>query len=199
MQKYKINDPENEYNGQIGTLLDETKLGTPQFSMFHLQMDDGEKPSFLAHQIEKLPERKILFLDIDGVCNSQEFMTSNRNPKIGGMLGIDPFPAVLVKMIVQDTGCEVVLSSTWRLNEWSRESVRNEVVDFIDVTPHMGAVDRGYEIEAWLAENPDVTKYAILDDSMDMLVYQAPNFFRTQWLEGLTREIAQAVTEHLNG
>jgi hypothetical protein len=143
-------------------------------------------------------ERKVLFLDIDGVCNSAEFMENNRNPNIGGALGLDPFAVVLVKMIVQDTGCDVVLSSTWRLNEWSRQQVRNEVVEFVDVTPDLNGKDRGYEIEAWLDAHPEVTRYAILDDDMDMLVHQAPNFFKTTWKEGLTREIAQAVTEHLN-
>lgn len=142
--------------------------------------------------------KKVLFLDIDGVCNSADFMTSNTNPNIGGMLGIDPFPAVLVKMIVQDTGCDVVLSSTWRLNETTRQQVREQVVDFIAITPDFHGKDRGYEIEAWLDAHPEVTRYAILDDDMDMLVHQAPNFFKTTWKEGLTREIAQAVTEHLN-
>ena len=145
-----------------------------------------------------LSVRKVLFLDIDGVCNSSDFMQSNANPNIGGMLGIDPFPAVLVKMIVQDTGCDVVLSSTWRLNDWSRESVRNEVIDFIDVTPAMNGA-RGREIEDWLNRHPGVDRYAILDDDSDMLMSQMPNFFQTTWKEGLTREIAQKVTEHLNG
>ncbi len=141
--------------------------------------------------------RKVLFLDIDGVCNSEEYMTSGRHVK-GTMLGIDPFPAVLVKMIVQDTGCEVVLSSTWRLNAETREEVRKEVVDFVDVTPNFWDKYRGEEIEDWLNRNPDVIRYAILDDDIDMLAYQAPNFFKTTWKEGLTREIAKAVTEHLN-
>lgn len=141
--------------------------------------------------------RKVLFLDIDGVCNSADYMTSGRHVK-GTMLGIDPFPAVLVKMIVQDTDCEVVLSSTWRLGKMTRDAVREEVVDFIDVTPDLNGKDRGFEIEDWLNRNPDVTRYAILDDDMDMLAYQAPNFFKTTWKEGLTREIAQKVTEHLN-
>lgn len=142
--------------------------------------------------------RKVLFLDIDGVCNSADFMTSNANPNIGGMLGIDPFAAVLVKMIVQDTGCDVVLSSTWRLNETTRQQVREQVVDFIAITPDFHGKDRGYEIEAWLDNHEEYDRYAILDDDMDMLAHQAPNFFKTTWKEGLTREIANAVTEHLN-
>lgn len=142
--------------------------------------------------------KTVLLLDIDGVCNSSDFMQSNANPNIGGMLGIDPFAAALVKMIVQDTGCDVVLSSTWRLGEKTRQEVRDQVVDFIDITPDLRGKDRGYEIEVWLDNHEEYERYAILDDDMDMLVHQAPNFFKTTWKEGLTREIAQAVTEHLN-
>jgi hypothetical protein len=147
--------------------------------------------------------RKVLFLDIDGVCNSAEFMQSNRNPNIGGMLGLDPFAVVLVKMIIQDTGCDVVLSSTWRLNEWSRNIVRKDVVEFVDVTPAFSAfryddLPRGNEIQDWLDRHPEVTQYAILDDDSDMLESQMPNFFQTTWAHGITREIAAAVTKHLS-
>ena len=196
MLRYKVDDPDNEYHGQVGIFQDMVVF-VRGLSRYYLLMPDKKVLSFLSHQVNRLP-RKVLFLDIDGVCNSADYMTSGRHVK-GTMLGIDPFPAVLVKMIVQDTGCDVVLSSTWRLNENTRNAVREEVVDFIGVTPSFGGRDRGYEIEAWLEANPDVGVYAILDDDMDMLAYQAPNFFKTTWKEGLTREIAQAVTEHFNG
>lgn len=139
--------------------------------------------------------RKVLFLDIDGVVNSAQFAVASKSR---GVLGIDPYPAFLVGKIQLDTGCEVVLSSTWRHWEDGKKDVRAQVVDFVDITPDMRGADRGFEIEAWLNENPDVTRYAILDDSADMLVYQAPNFFKTDWNEGLTPKIAKAVTEHLN-
>lgn len=143
------------------------------------------------------PVRKLLFLDIDGVCNSKQF--AMKNPK-GGPLGIDTYMAFLVGKIQLDTGCEVVLSSTWRLWEQSRKDVREQVVDFIDVTPNLYGEARGLEIAKWLKDNDaEDARYAILDDDVDMLVYQAPNFFMTTWEEGLTPEIAQAVTEHLNG
>lgn len=140
--------------------------------------------------------RKVLFLDIDGVCNSAEF--AMKSPK-GGMLGIDMHMAFMVGKIQLDTGCDVVLSSTWRLAEETRQEVRDQVVDFIDITPNMWDVPRGAEIQDWLDRHPDVTRYAILDDDPDMLESQMPNFFKTTWEKGLTEEIAKAVTEHLNG
>lgn len=148
----------------------------------------------------KRKERKVMFLDIDGVCNSEESL-QRQYARLGRsqMLGIDPYMAFLVAKIQLDTGCEVVLSSTWRLNEQSRKEVREQVLEFDDVTRDLGGRPRGEEIQEWLDRNPTVDRYAIIDDDMDMLVGQAENFFRTRWKEGITPEIANAVTDHLNG
>lgn len=140
--------------------------------------------------------RKLLFLDIDGVCNSEQFAI--RNPK-GGAIGIDAYPAFLVGKIQLDTDCEVVLSSTWRLWEDTRNEVREKVVQFVDVTPDLRGRPRGEEIAKWLKDNnAEDAVYAILDDDPDMLDSQLPNFFKTTWDAGLTEDIAKAVTEHLN-
>lgn len=138
--------------------------------------------------------RKILFLDIDGVVNCS--LTTARH---GGYIGIDPFMSLLVDRIIQATGCEVVLSSSWRHMEDGREEVRQKVCKFIDVTPssmHMSC--RGEEIQDWLDRHPDVTKFAILDDNSDMLESQKPSFFQTSWETGLTEPVMQKVINHLN-
>ena len=134
---------------------------------------------------------KILFLDVDGVLNSLN--TTN----FKDLYPLDPYMAFLIGRIQLQTGCEVVLSSSWRHHPEGVENVSKRVVQLLDVTPSVGEY-RGHEIEAWLQEHPEVTKYAILDDDADMLVYQAPNFFKTTFEEGLTDEIAEAVIKHLN-
>lgn len=159
---------------------------------------------------------KILFLDIDGVVNCATTAQRHR-----GVIGIDPYMALLVDRIVQATGCKIVLSSTWRLWPDSREEVRKQVGEFISVTPNMplqgGAemCERGKEIAAWIDKwingegyfayhcgdggyEKVITKYAILDDNSDMLPEQLPNFFKTSWAVGLTQEIADQVIAHLN-
>ena len=142
---------------------------------------------------------KILFLDIDGVVNCVTTFQRHR-----GAIGIDPEMAFRIGQIVIATGCEIVLSSTWRLFEPSREEVRKQVYPFIDVTPNMpkfgGAemCERGYEIKDWLDRHPEVKKYAILDDNSDMLPEQFPNFFKTSWSTGITEDIKQQVIDHLN-
>ncbi len=137
----------------------------------------------------------IIFLDIDGVVNCAT--TPQRH---GGFIGIDPYMSLLINRIIWATDAKVVLSSTWRLDEESRQEVRDKVCDFIDITPQLQrtATDpRGIEIKAWLDAHPDVTKYAILDDDSDMLPEQMENFFKTSWQTGITDDIAKKVTEHL--
>lgn len=146
--------------------------------------------------------RKILFLDVDGVLNSKE--TLRRSTKNGGIMGIDPYLTILVDRIVQATGCEVVLSSSWRKSVNGYEAV-NSVIPLIGQTGSCCEGIRGVEIYKWLCQNfkwddrqDDKLHYAILDDDSDMLLWQKDNFFQTSFETGITEEIAERVTKHLN-
>lgn len=137
---------------------------------------------------------KVLFLDIDGVINKRE----NYNPAIkNNLYPIDSYCALLVGRIQLQTGCKVVLSSSWRHHPEGRQNVSERVTELLDITPTLDKY-RGDEIQAWLDQHPEVDKYAILDDDMDFYVYQAPHYFKTRFEDGLTDEIAQAVIGHLN-
>lgn len=142
----------------------------------------------------------ILFLDIDGVCNNQK--TRERQGKTK-FIGIKPELAERVRRIIKETGCKVVLSSSWRLFPDSMKWAEENVCEFFDVTPDLqrgsiwGMVYRGFEIKQWVDAHPGVNRYAILDDSHDFLWGQP--LFRTTWAEGLTDEIADQVIAHLNG
>ena len=136
---------------------------------------------------------KVLFLDIDGVCNCRA-----TEARFGGFIGIDKHMARRVRQIVQDTGCSVVLSSTWRLDAKSREHVREMVTEFIDVTKSLGRGFRGDEVQEWLDRHPDVTRYAILDDDGDF--HDGQPLFQTSFMgDGLTPEIEKQVTQYLKG
>ena len=134
---------------------------------------------------------KVLFLDIDGVCNcvgtGQSYL---------GFVGIDPELAARVAGIVDDTGCTVVLSSSWRHFDGGREEVDRMVHPTFDITPSVKGGFRGEEIALWLERHPDVESYAILDDNDDFLEGQP--LFRTTWSSGITAEIAAEVAAHLN-
>lgn len=134
---------------------------------------------------------KVLFLDIDGVVNSSS-TTDFRN----NLWPVDPYMAFLVGRIQLYTGCEVVLSSSWRYHP-DGLAAATKIVSIYSMTPKINS-KRGIEIADWLNERDDVERYAILDDDDDMLKEQLPNFFKTSFKTGLTDDIANAVIEHLN-
>lgn len=108
----------------------------------------------------------------------------------------------MVRRIINQTGCSVVLSSTWRMYPNTREIVRHEICEYIDVTKDMqggakwGVTPRGVEIQEWLDRHPEVERYAILDDNSDMLPGQV--LFLTSFEKGLTEEITRKVIKYLN-
>lgn len=145
---------------------------------------------------------KVLFLDIDGVANCSTTTVRHR-----GFIGIDRWKAFLIGKIQLDTGCEIVLSSSWRKYDDGRKEVERVICAMYDVTPIMPRPEgtsweyneRGREIKAWLDAHPNVTRYAIVDDDNDMLPEQQEHFFKTDYFgEGLTDEIAARITAHLN-
>ena len=141
---------------------------------------------------------KVLFLDIDGVCNSLEYAQRNN---MNLWHATDPVLVKRVKRIIAETKCKVVLSSTWRLYAEARAVVKRDVCHFIDCTvdyqagSKRGIVERGLEVQAWLDKHPAVTQYAILDDESDFLPHQW--LFQTTFEKGITEEITQAVIDHL--
>ena len=135
---------------------------------------------------------KVLFLDIDGVVNNERTKAN-----FEGLIAIDPTMAALGQRIVQNTGCEIVLSSSWRLFQNIRNEVERKICKFSDITPILHA-PRGYEIKVWLTLHPEIDHYAILDDAESILPEQRANFFQTTWESGLTEDIALAVEKHLN-
>lgn len=143
---------------------------------------------------------KVLFLDIDGVVNTKD--TFKKYPK--SEFPIDPYCAFLVGKIQLETGCKVVLSSSWRHHEESVKFVNERIVPVLDTTGSCCSGIRGAEIYKWIRDNipyeeRDALRYAILDDESDMLLWQKDHFFQTSFEKGgLTDEIALKVIEHLN-
>src|SRR5262249_25529482 len=137
---------------------------------------------------------EVAFLGIDGGVNNE-----HTRKKFGDFITLDPARVALVQRIVRNTGCEIVLSSSWRLFQLGRDEVERNVCKFADITPFLRArTPRGYEIKAWLTRHPEVEHYAILDDADSILPEHRANFFQTTWESGLTEDIALAVEKHLN-
>lgn len=139
---------------------------------------------------------KVVFLDVDGVLNNFTLIRQN------GFNYIDPVMVGRVGIVVKHSGAKIVLSSTWRLQEDDKRLVTSSLGEqgmFIhDVTPNLRTV-RSQEISDWLADNPMVERYAILDDDEDAGFGMRESFFQTDPEVGITDRIAEMALSHLRG
>jgi len=130
---------------------------------------------------------KVVFLDIDGVLNSLNFVRDfdNRCAEAGEVLGfqhqIDHQAVLRLNRILINTRAVVVVSSSWRrivdLDELIR-ILRNYGFEgtIVGTTPDLSHLDRadrpiwrGDEIAHWLEHSPRaVQSFVILDDNNDM-------------------------------
>ena len=149
---------------------------------------------------------KIIFLDIDGVLNS---LTSKRDPS--GRFGRKAFENFkLILDALPDT--VVVVTSTWRYNYTLTEmkTYFHEVgIDprrIADMTSDLRRDDgmirhspgRDEEIRAWLAQHPDVDRFAILDDvDLEQMTGLEEHFFQTDFDEGLLHDQCLNIIDHL--
>lgn len=154
------------------------------------------------------PDMKIIFLDIDGVLNSQLFYTHRKqyeglDKKEFHKNQIDSRNIVYLNQLIAETDAKVVLSSTWRMGnslEYMQSLLKDkgftgELIDYTPVLRYPGAV-RGNEIKAWIDENiksinPDIIpsdfkEYVIFDDDSDMLLEQRNNYIQVDVYCGLT-------------
>lgn len=116
---------------------------------------------------------KILFLDIDGVCNSREYIL-----KLDGLFDdpkfqMDPEAVKRINRITDVTGACIVVTSTWRLAfRHSAYPLRQLRECFASYKITGGVVDmtgvrndgRRYEIQEWLDMHTGVDAFVILDD-----------------------------------
>lgn len=141
-------------------------------------------------------KRKIIFLDIDGVLNTTEQSISNRAFNGKGPArrynDIDEIRLGLLKWLCDQTGAEIVISSTWRKGRdigwfegffasygWIRPPI-------IGMTPSVASF-RGKEINAWLDGNTHYSSnctYVIFDDDSDF--FEDQTFIHTNRNAGLT-------------
>ena len=165
-------------------------------------------------------KNKILFLDIDGVINSQDNMYShnilwnlNNKNKSRDEYGelFDERCVRWLKWICDKTECKIVLSSSWRCRGLSNIQlmwkIRNLPSEVIDTTPlevsewiyaeTNNEADRGYEIQEWI-ENNKPERYCIVDDDSDMLECQKAYFVQTDSGMGLNYKTAHAIVAILN-
>lgn len=131
--------------------------------------------------------KPVLFLDIDGVLNSEAWYRRRPKGPWCEAREFDPEAMWLLKAVVAMSDCEIVVSSSWRIGR-KLEELQKLLIGFpvIGKTPELDSreVGRGAEVDHWLRNNRSRTRYAIVDDGSDF--YEHQNLVRTDWKLGLT-------------
>lgn len=138
----------------------------------------------------------VIFLDVDGVLN--------RSGHSGH--GLEEEKLRLLKDIVDSTGAVVVVSSSWRKDVRSSSRLFTALaargIPWAGQTPSLDAMgegglvqaaSRGVEIKEWLAHNPQVKRYVILDDDPDADT-GTERLILTRSGTGLTMQLAREAT-----
>jgi hypothetical protein len=159
---------------------------------------------------------RIIFLDFDGVLNSQSFYetrTEEKKAEDYPFRDLDNRAVGNLNIICEETSAKVVVTSTWRSGRSPAELQKLlEPVGFkgeiIDKTPHLSNdyVLRGNEVLAWIKQNKpllgkdyyDFHSYVIIDDDSDFLYWQKDNLLLTDVHNGLTHNTAYKAVRMFN-
>ena len=145
-----------------------------------------------------------IFLDIDGVLNNRFTTTKTKT----GWRFVEDFLIKHLKHIIDVTGAEVVLSSTWRWGHWAHGTDRNDYLELIDklasfdikiidITPAFSTPDRESEILWWLEHRCGGCNFVILDD-VDYYVDLHEHFVEIDPDLGLTAKDVEKAIEILS-
>ena len=135
---------------------------------------------------------KVLFLDVDGVLNSEAWFAVM--PDVG-MISVDPKAVARVLRVVRKTSAAIVLSSMWRTSPGAVRYLTQQGLVIHDTTPLSFYRPRRHEIQQWLDAHPEVTAYAIIDDDPDAEI--PGHFVLTSWERGMTTTHEKALREIL--
>lgn len=111
---------------------------------------------------------KVIFLDVDGVLNSDEYIKGTIKSNIQGIeKHVDVEKIKLLRQAIDQTNAKVVLTSSWRLTKKAQELIKLLITYgiYADSTPYIRN-ERGLEIKQWLADNQNVEDFVILDDEI---------------------------------
>jgi len=136
---------------------------------------------------------KIIFLDIDGVLNSENYYKKvDRTKKDWNKF--NPLAVEMIRRLIEEFDASIVISSTWRyglVKELKNELIKSGLVKYLHKdwkTPEIYPSHRGEEINLWLDNHSEAIDYVIIDDDENILEEQKNWFIRTDINEGMTEE-----------
>ena len=141
---------------------------------------------------------KIIFLDIDGVLNTDKweaYMLSQRLP-LEDEFGIffDKEAINNLAKILTITKAKIVIHSTWKLGKplewlqllWNKRRLPGHIFDITpDIPPYYNKDD---EITEWLVNHSEVNDYVILDDEAEFSLSLNKHFVQINSTLGITKE-----------
>ena len=149
---------------------------------------------------------KFIFLDFDGVLNSQDY----RDIHGSSGAGIDKSKLPLLKKLVDSTGAKIVLSTSLR-TYWDKDhdkcdyygKIINETfaiygLEVYDKTPVSDNGRREDEILQWIVDNPEIENYVVIDDGFLSGIHINKYFVQTSDSEGLLEVHIEKAIEILN-
>lgn len=153
--------------------------------------------------------KKIIFLDFDGVLQIDKHTNPWRgNAKLSeGYNDRDKYGLLFdfectkrLQQLIEETGAEVVISSSWRyagldvmLDMWKERLLPGKMLDIISIDDSLPEISRGAYIQEWLNLHP-CDAYVIIDDVDDMLDAQQNNLVLTNYKSGFQKdELAAAI------
>lgn len=163
---------------------------------------------------------RLIFLDIDGVLNSQEHydfrctkngrlrreeLLSKHSSAVG--LGLVMLDFNLVKKLcsfVVNNRCQLVISSTWREGRepsyfenlfrlCGAEVPDGTVIGCTPILDHISNHKRGHEIEQWIKDNNYNGNYVALDDCDGGQFLSHQRLVKTEYSTGITDETIWAL------
>lgn len=146
---------------------------------------------------------KIIFLDVDGVLNcSQTFIDRHKHWLLTGehVIELDESKIQLLKQLVDASGANIVLSSTWRKGWIGNPTLKHHMtkhaleldkmllkydLHIMSKTPMSDDGKRGTEISDWLSiQQRIIDNYVILDDDTSDMLEHGEHIIETSFNNG---------------
>lgn len=109
---------------------------------------------------------KVIFLDVDGVLNSKDWLENNR---VKTENSVNPGKVKLLAEIVKNTNTTVVLSSTWRyipehpMFSYLVDTLGQNRIKIHSFTPKLDG-DRPKEIKEWIEKQTEEVQFISIED-----------------------------------